>query len=498
MAQEKFEEQTGEIQLLNIDPIVVLRDVAKRWYVILAAVILVSMGAYVVSDVTYRPDYTTTTTFVVSSRGSSATVYQNLSAATNLATVFSEVLNSSILRGAVMEQLGMTSFDGTIQASAVAETNLLTMKVTAHDPRTAFLMTRAIIENHHIVSHQVMGDTVLEVLQNPTVPTVPSNLRNSGSMMKKAALLCAAAMCALLAALSYMKDTVRSKQEAERKLDCRFLGELRHERKVKNLSMLLKRQKSSVLITNPATSFTFAETVRKLRRRVEQHMPEEGKVLMVTSVLENEGKSTIAVNLAIALAQKQKKVLLLDCDLRKPACHKILEQSWRGSGTADVIRGKAKLSESTVQIGRNKYLHGLLEQRGMRSSTEIVGSEGLHRLITEAAAQYDYVIVDTPPMSVAPDAECVMELVDATLLVVRQNTCPAKEINAALDTLHMAKAKLLGCVLNNVYSSFLSDQSGYSRGYGYDRYGHYGRYGKYGTYRPARVQTSKVERTDHE
>ena len=91
-----------------------------------------------------------------------------------------------------------------------------------------------------------------------------------------------------------------------------------------------------------------------------------------------------------------------------------------------------------------------------------------------------------------------MELVDATLLVVRQNTCPAKEINAALDTLHMAKAKLLGCVLNNVYSSFLSDQSGYSRGYGYDRYGHYGRYGKYGTYRPARVQTSKVERTDHE
>ena len=82
--------------------------------------------------------------------------------------------------------------------------------------------------------------------------------------------------------------------------------------------------------------------------------------------------------------------------------------------------------------------------------------------------------------------------------MVRQNTCPAKEINAALDTLHMAKAKLLGCVLNNVYSSFLSDQSGYSRGYGYDHYGHYGRYGKYGTYRPARVQTSKVERTDHE
>ena len=471
MAQEKFEEQTGEIQLLNIDPIVVLRDVAKRWYVILAAVILVSMGAYVVSDVTYRPDYTTTTTFVVSSRGSSATVYQNLSAATNLATVFSEVLNSSILRGAVMEQLGMTSFDGTIQASAVAETNLLTMQVTAHDPRTAFLMTRAIIENHHIVSHQVMGDTVLEVLQNPTVPTVPSNLRNSGSMMKKAALLCAAAMCALLAALSYMKDTVRSKQEAERKLDCRFLGELRHERKVKNLSMLLKRQKSSVLITNPATSFTFAETVRKLRRRVEQHMPEEGKVLMVTSVLENEGKSTIAVNLAIALAQKQKKVLLLDCDLRKPKLGRLLNLS-APAGLSNVLMEPELLEKALIKSfgGVDIILAGDIPP----NPSELLASVRMEKLLGQMKERYEYIIVDTPPINMVTDAMVLAPQSDGVLFVVRANQSDRNSVGYAIDQLDYAQVKVLGFVLNGVEL----EKSSY--GYGKSRYSRYRRYGRYG------------------
>lgn len=492
-------EHIEEQGLLKIDPIVVLLDVVKRWYLILAAAVLVGVAAYIVTDAAYEPSYTTNTTFVVSAQGSSTTVYQNLSATTNLATVFSEVLNSSILRAAVTEQLGMTSFDGTIQASAVPETNLLTLQVTAGDPRTAFLVTRSIIENHQIVSYQVMGSTILEVLQDPTVPVAPSNPLDARGTMKKAAMMCAIAMCALLAGLSIAGDTVRNRREAERKLDCRVLGELRHERKAKNLAQALKKQKKSILITNPATSFGFAETVRKLRRRLEQSLG-EGKAVMLTSVLENEGKSTVAVNLALALSQKRKKVLLLDCDLRKPACAKILELTARGGGTAEVIRGGVKLEEAVVQVGRTPYLHALLEQRGLRSSTELVNSDGLAALIRQAKEQYDYVIVDTPPMSVAPDAECMMEAVDASLLVVRQNAATAKELNAAVDTLHGAKSKLLGCVLNNVYVSFLSDQSGHASGYGYgyDRYGHYGRYGKYGNYKPARVQSGKKGGADHE
>lgn len=477
--QENRENRTEQIDLLSFDPVTIVRDVLKRWYLIVIAAVLAGMAAYVISDLRYVPAYTTTTTFVVSARGSSTSVYQNLSATTNLTTVFSEVLNSSLLRATVLEKLGMSSFDGTISASAIAETNLLTLRITASDPRTAFLVTRAVIENHQVVSYQVLGDTILEVLQSPTVPVAPTNPVTSVHNMKRAACYAAAAMCVLLAALSYMRDTVRSKREAEKKLECHVLGEIRHERKYKTLGTLLKRAKTSILITNPATSFLFVETIRKLRRRVEQRMPEDGKVLMVTSVMENEGKSTVAVNLALALAQKGKRVLLLDCDLRKPACCKILDYPWHGPGTTDVAGGAAELAEAVVQM-ENTGLCLLLEQRGSRSSIEVSGSEGMEALIKNAREGYDYVVMDTPPMSAAPDAECMMELADASLLVVQQNVATADMINSASATLRGARAKLLGCVVNNVYRLFLTQGGGYGYGAGYG-YGRYGKYGGYGT-----------------
>ncbi len=476
--QEKTENQTEQISLLSFSPVTILQDVLKRWYLILIAAVLAGMAAYVVSDLLYVPSYATTTTFVVSAKGSSTTVYQNLSATTNLATVFSEVLNSSLLRKSILETLGMASFDGTIDASAIAETNLLTLRVTASDPRTAFLVTQAIIENHQIVSYQVLGDTILEVLQSPTVPVIPVNAAASFSYMKKATLLAAAAMCILLGGFSYRRDTVRSKQEAEKKLNCQILGEIQHEQKYKTLRSLLKRRKTSILITNPTTSFSYTETMRKLRRRIELQMPKGGRAIMITSVMENEGKSTIAVNLALALAKKSKRVLLVDCDFRKPACYKILEYPWRGAGTVDVASGKIMPENAIVQM-KDTGLFLLLERRGLRSSGEISSSEGLARLLKDAREHFDYVIVDTSPTSVTSDAECIMELVDASLLVVRQNQVSADGVNRAVTSLSNAQSKLLGCVINNVYA--LPQGAGYGYGYGYG-YGHYGRYGKYGKY----------------
>lgn len=477
--QENNETQSEQIELLSFNPYIILRDVLKRWYLIVIAALLAGMITYTASDLLYVPTYSTTTTFVVSVQGSSTTVYQNLSAASNLATVFSEVLNSSLLRSAILDELGMTSFDGSISASAVEETNLLTMKVTASDPRTAFLVTQAVINNHQIVSYQVLGDTILEVLQAPKVPVSPVNQKASFSNMKNAAMLAAAAVILLLALLSYRRDVVRSKQEAEKKLDCRILGEIGHERKYKTLWAALKRRKTGILITNPTSSFLFVETIRKLRRRVEKQMPAGGRVLMVTSVMENEGKSTVAVNLALSFAQKDKRVLLIDCDLKKPACHKILEYSWDGSGTADVASGSASLETAAVQL-KQSNLFLLLQRRSIRNSTDVSGSDGMAALIQKAKEQFDFVVIDTSPMSVAPDVECMMELADASVLVVQQNVVQADVINHAISSLQGARSKLLGCIVNNVNGVSLSRGGGYGYGYGYGRYGKYGKYGGYG------------------
>ena len=148
MAEEKMTAQDEQIELLSFDPIVAVLDVLRRWYLIAAVALIAAMGVYTVTELTYEPQYTTETTFVVSMQESSASVFQNLSATSNLATMFSEVLNSSLLRKTVNESLAPEQFNGRIEAAAIAETNLLTMRVTASDPRIAFLATQAIIDHH--------------------------------------------------------------------------------------------------------------------------------------------------------------------------------------------------------------------------------------------------------------------------------------------------------------------------------------------------------------
>lgn len=472
------EKHTAESGFLPFDPIVLIQDVVKRWLLILLAALVVGTGVYIKTDMDYTPVYQTTTTYVVTTRSSTSTVYSNLSSTTSLASVFTELLNSSILRKAILQEIGAVSFDGTINAQVVSETNLLTVTVTASDPRTAFLVAQAIVDHHEEVTYQVVDGIALEVLQNPKVPTAPMNYANAAGQMKKMMLMAAAAVCALLAVLSYYRDTVRSGKEARTKLDCDFLGEIPHEEKYKTLVSRIRHRKTSILITNPITSFRFVETIRKLRRRVEQHMHGD-KVLMVTSLLENEGKSTVAVNLALAMAQKRSKVLLIDCDLRKPACHALLEQKNVTYGLRDVLAGKAVLADAMIR-DKKSNLYLLLEKRGVKNSGDLVSSEKMQALLSWARKEFDFVVLDLPPMAEVSDAESVMEFADASLLVVRQNVAMAPAVNKAIAALDGGKAKLLGCVLNNVYSTSLSSGRGYGYG-GYGKYGHYGHYGHYGS-----------------
>ena len=474
------ETQQTQGGFLSFDPIVLVLDVARRWLLILLAALMVGTGVYIWTDRNYRPEYRSTTTYVVTSRSSTSTVYSNLSSTTSLATVFSDLLNSSILRKTILEEIGEASFDGTITAAVIPETNLLTVQVTASDPRTAFLVSQAIMNHHEEITYQVVDNVTLEVLQRPVVPAVPINYDNSADQMKKMMVLTAAAAAALLALLSYFRDTVRSGKEARRKLDCDYLGEIPHEEKYKTLASRIRHRKTSILITNPATSFRFVETIRKLRRRVEQHMHGD-KVLMVTSLLENEGKSTVAVNIALAMAQKKQRVLLIDCDLRKPACHALLEQNTPEHGLRDVLTGSADVTQAILQ-GKKNNLYMLLEKRGNQNSGDLVASQEMEQLLEWARVNFDFVVLDLPPMAEVSDAESIMEYADASLLVVRQNVAATPALNKAIAALDGGKAKLLGCVLNNVYSTTLSSGQGYGYGYGYGRYGKYGKYGKYGHY----------------
>ena len=156
------------------------------------------------------------------------------------------------------------------------------------------------------------------------------------------------------------------------------------------------------------------------------------------------------------------------------------------AGLRDILSGKAQLSDGLVR-DRKSNLYMILEAKGSRNAGELVASEAMNDLLKWARREFDFVVLDLPPMGEVSDAESVMEFADATLLVARQNTAPTLALNKAIASLENGRAKLLGCVLNNVHSSALT--SGLTYGYGsrgrygkYGKYGHYGHYGHYGAY----------------
>ena len=469
---------TAQSGLLSFDPSVLIQDVAKRWLLIILVAAIVGVGTYIKTDSDYKPVYQSTTTFVVTTHSSSSTVYSNLSSTTTLASMFTDLLNSSILRKTILAEIGATSFDGNIDARVVAETNLLTVNVTASDPRTAFMVSQAIIDHHESLTYQVVDGIALEVLQNPKVPVAPMNYADASGQMKRMMVFAAAAAVAAIAAISYFRDAVRSSKEAKAKLDCELLGEIPHEVKYKTLAARLRHKKTSVLITSPVTSFRFVENIRKLRQRVEHHMKDD-RVLMVTSLLENEGKSTVAVNLALSMAQKYEKVLLIDCDLRKPACYAVMGKLPVEIGLRGVLADRSKFDKALIR-DKKSGLYMLLEKRGNRNSGDLIASREMYELICRAREEFDFVVLDLPPMAKVSDAESMMDLADASLLVVRQNEAVAPMLNKTIATLESGRAKLLGCVLNNVHATALSSGQGY--GYGYGGYGKYGKYGHYGRY----------------
>ena len=287
-------------------------------------------------------------------------------------------------------------------------------------------------------------------------------------------------MIVVLLLLAVSQETVQTVPGARDQLDTKLLATLRHERK---RGALLRNKKSALLISDPTCSFYYTETVHQLRAQVERaHEKDDRQVFLITSCAENEGKSTVAANLALSLAQKHQRVLLLDADLRKPAQSLIFSASPApGTDLGYLIthRPDREALEKAIVHDEATGLSHLYAAPLRRSQSEALSPDSFRPLLDALRESYSYILIDTPPFSFFADAEVLADAADAAILVVRQDLVPAAVINDTIDDLNAAHAALLGCVLNNYQSfHFGSRLGGYGYGYGYGSYG--GKYGYYG------------------
>ena len=169
--------------------------------------------------------------------------------------------------------------------------------------------------------------------------------------------------------------------------------------------------------------------------------------ILVTSAHAGEGKTTIAVNLAISLAQLGRRVLLIDADMRRPSVHKYFPQS--GSCLSAYLAGQGswrEMAHPTVVNG----LYVLLSGPRPENPAELLSSDAMQALIREATTAYSFVVLDSPPLLDVADSRILASLADATVLVVKSGGAPRQVVQFAESQVRSAGANLLGVVLNNI------------------------------------------------
>lgn len=197
---------------------------------------------------------------------------------------------------------------------------------------------------------------------------------------------------------------------------------------------------------------------------------EGGKVVVVTSSGPCEGKSTSSLNVAVNFAQMGKKTLLIDADLRKPRIHKVMNVEHEG--LADYLGGFAEREQVITyseEYGMSLLVCGTIPP----NPSELLASGKMAKLIDSLKEEYDYIIIDTPPVNLVTDAVILSKLANGVVIVVREGSTTHTELSKSIETLEFADARILGFVLN--------DSTSVSRNYkyrgGYSRY--YYKYGEY-------------------
>lgn len=250
-----------------------------------------------------------------------------------------------------------------------------------------------------------------------------------------------------------------------------------------------KRRKSShrfVPLLSGKSNFSVIEAYKTIRTNLMfATQKKDCNCVIITSTVPNEGKSTNCCNLAITMAQTKSRVLIIDCDLRKPSIHKF----FKVQGIPGLSEALAGMNDVADVVRHTEYgnLDIICGGTIPPNPAELLSSSVMDKLLAAASKVYNYILLDTPPINLVSDALALSEKTDGVVLVTRQGETTHPELAHALNSLEFAHAKVLGIILNGVE---MGGKYGHYR-YGKKKYG-YGKHG-YGDYADYYKQNSNGE-----
>lgn len=449
-------ENNRESELIDITEILndYLRIIRRMWVWVLIFAMVGASFFYMSARLSYTPMYTASATFTINIKQdqqdastSSVTFFDN-STAEQMAKTFPYILTSGVLKRKVAQDMG-TNVTSTIEASAAENTNLFTISVTDRDPGMAYAVLQSVIENYPEISEVIVGKTSMQMLDETGVPPYPNNPKAFGKSAAKGAILGVMLVAAWAALLVVTRKTVRKESDVQKYMNTKCLGTVPE--------IIFKRRSiqkdTKLLITDPAMEEKLQEPFRIIRNKIEHHARSyQNKVFIVTSALAGEGKSTVAVNLALSLAQAGHKVALVDCDLRHPSDREIfgLED---GVGLSEVLQRKIKLKECTLtarEMGLDKSLKFMFVPGGetLEDGSDLLGTDAMHKIILSLKNKMDYVILDSAPAGLLTDAVVLAQYADGAVFVVRKDCARVNYIMDGMEHLAESKIQIVGGILN--------------------------------------------------
>lgn len=445
-----------------------IRILRKNWVIIVVATLL-GIGIAAAWSLTRTPEYEAQSTVFVSTQ--SGSTIQDLQQGSNFTQsrvqTYTNLVTTPIVMNPVVAELdlGMTASELStqVEASAALNTTLITITVTGADPVRAADVANALGASLKTVVERletpngtdtspVRVERVKDALPplKPSSPNVPLNLA-LGALVGLAIGIGVAVLRAVL-------DTrIRTPRDVEQVTDRPLIGAIAFDPKAKERPLIVHADPLSPR----------SESFRAMRTNL-QFLETDGRAsYVITSSVPSEGKSTTAINLAIALADAGKRVALLDTDLRKPKVAEYLGIEG-GAGLTDVLIGRARLSDVMLPWG-NRSLYVLPAGKIPPNPSELLGSKSMRQLLEALERDVDIVLCDAPPLLPVTDAAILANATSGAILVVSAGRTNRHQLSGAVDALNTAGAHIAGVAMTMVPTR---GPDSYAYGYGYGAYGY--------------------------
>lgn len=460
MQQEYTNAQEGAIDISKILESSI-RCMANYWIQMLMIAVIGVLGTVSFFNLRYQPTFTAKVTYAVV-KTDFASVDSDIAA--RLSTSVAEINSLKEFQNELFEGIKPETINKnyTVTSTFTEETTLFTVYINANHYANANLILDRFQKIYPKWAEKTVGAVDLQVVgANYCAPTIGGGYSIRSSVLK--GLLVAFVLCAIFIYLySQLVTTVQSEN------DMKNIG-------VSNCIVAIpdvikkKRNKGNMqlLISKSKVDWGFKQSILAAQSRIEKQMAKEGKqVIVVTSTVPQEGKSSITTNLALAFAGSGKKVLLIDGDFRKPSVSDVLgieEAKGITDCFVDVVHPKIFMRKSG-----SMYFLSAGTYKGAVSG--ILNHRIMNLLMKKWRERFDYIFIDTAP-TMYTDASIFAQYADAVLYVVRYDHCDVKAIKKGVEPF-IRNNQLIGYILNR-------NPGGFST---YGKYGRYGRYGKYGRY----------------